>query len=206
MFSWILILFALAIATTGLAFLFSKVFGRGEAMPQLEDTRNQKAINFDLIAAGNVDDIHFDTVIRGYRPEQVDAVIAQLKGVIYTLENRELDERDQQILVEAEGLEDSAAVEDLVAADVVAEESVAEESVAADVVAAELASEDPAEEATPSVETPAAVVVAEEPVVEIFQVGVAGLEDSEPEESELEVSELEVSEGETSSEENPEKA
>lgn len=196
MFSWILILFALAVATTGLAFLFSKVFGRGEAMPQLEDTRNQKAINFDLIAAGNVDDIHFDTVIRGYRPEQVDAVIAQLKGVIYTLENRELDERDQQILVEAEGLEDSAAVEDLVAADVVAEESVAEES-----VAAELASEDLAEEATPSVETAAAVVVAEEPVVEIFQVGVAGLEDSEPEESELEVSEVE-----TSSEENPEKA
>lgn len=181
MFSWILILFALAVATTGLAFLFSKVFGRGEAMPQLEDTRNQKAINFDLIAAGNVDDIHFDTVIRGYRPEQVDAVIAQLKGVIYTLENRELDERDQQILVEAEGLEDSASVEDLVAADVVAE--------------------DLAEEATPSVETAAAVVVAEEPVVEIFQVGVAGLEDSEPEESELEVSEVE-----TSSEENPEKA
>ena len=80
MLSWIMLIIALVLFSVLGVWLFSAVFGRGEALPPMEDTADVKEANRLAVEAGNFDDIQLEVVHRGYRMDQVDALIAQLTG------------------------------------------------------------------------------------------------------------------------------
>lgn len=78
MIVWLLYIVGLAVAVAVLTLIFGKVFGRGEVMPPLADNADIKQLNAQALERGDVTAVRFDTVIRGYRQDQVDAVIEQL--------------------------------------------------------------------------------------------------------------------------------
>lgn len=78
--SWIVLIAAVAVFGLIGFWLFSAVFGRGEALPPIEDTEDVKAANARAVEEGRLDDIELEVVHRGYRMDQVDALIAQLTG------------------------------------------------------------------------------------------------------------------------------
>ncbi|QYH19932.1 cell division protein DivIVA [Corynebacterium aquatimens] len=80
MLSWIMLIIALVLFSVLGVWLFSAVFGRGEALPPMEDTADVKEANRLAVEAGTFDDIQLEVVHRGYRMDQVDALIAQLTG------------------------------------------------------------------------------------------------------------------------------
>ncbi|MDO4910488.1 MAG: DivIVA domain-containing protein [Corynebacterium sp.] len=75
--SWIFLFIVLLICAAIFVFVFSKIFGRGEELQPL-DNGVVRADNQQAVEEGNVDDIRFEVVLRGYRQDQVDAVIDQL--------------------------------------------------------------------------------------------------------------------------------
>ena len=83
MLSWIVLILALAIFALLGMWLFSSVFGRGEAVPPMERTADVKAANREAVEDGRYGDIQLEVVHRGYRMDQVDALIAQLTGTEY---------------------------------------------------------------------------------------------------------------------------
>lgn len=80
MLSWILLILALAVFALMGMWLFSAVFGRGEVLPPMEDTADVKDANRTAVEEGRFDDIQLEVVHRGYRMDQVDALLAQLTG------------------------------------------------------------------------------------------------------------------------------
>lgn len=80
MFSWLVLIFALILFSMLQMLLFSAVFGRGEKLPPMEETANVKEANREAVAEGRFDDIQLEVVHRGYRMDQVDALLEQLAG------------------------------------------------------------------------------------------------------------------------------
>ncbi|MEJ6012659.1 DivIVA domain-containing protein [Corynebacterium sp. H127] len=76
--TWLLYIIGLVIVVALLSIVFGKLLGRGEVMPPLVDTLPLQELNRDAISHHNFAAVRFDTVIRGYRQDQVDAVITQL--------------------------------------------------------------------------------------------------------------------------------
>lgn len=89
MLTWLLYLCGLIAAVAVLTLVFGKAFGRGEIMPPLADTRSVQELNAEAVKRGDIDMIRFDTVIRGYRQDQVDAVIDALVAEISELKRTE---------------------------------------------------------------------------------------------------------------------
>ena len=81
----IIVLAALVVVFT---WLFAKLFGRGaEAMP-MPDNEEVIERNLRAVGQGELNDIMFETVLRGYRQDQVDDVIAHLKWQVDSLSTR----------------------------------------------------------------------------------------------------------------------
>lgn len=78
MLNWILLILLLMIMIIFLTWVFSNVFGRGEPTLPAVASADTVRSNSHAIAAGKLDDIQFDLVPRGYRQDQVDAVIEEL--------------------------------------------------------------------------------------------------------------------------------
>ena len=78
MLSWvILILVIAAIALLGV-WASASVFGRGEAVPPMDEPRDVIAANRAAVDSGRYDDIALEVVPRGYRQDQVDALVEHL--------------------------------------------------------------------------------------------------------------------------------
>ena len=86
MLSWIPLILALAVFALMGMWLFSAVFGRGEVLPPMEDTADVKDANRTAVEEGRFDDIQLEVVHRGYRMDQVDALLAQLTGTELAME------------------------------------------------------------------------------------------------------------------------
>lgn len=77
MVSWLLlILMLIAFIVLG-TWAWGVLFGRGEVLEPVRDRAALEEANRAAVADGRVDDLRFELVPRGYRPEQVDAVIAE---------------------------------------------------------------------------------------------------------------------------------
>lgn len=84
----IIVLIALIVIFT---WVFAKLFGRGEQTLPLPENNEIVEHNRQAVGEGNVDNIMFDTVIRGYRQDQVDDVIEHLKWQVDSL-NAQLEQ------------------------------------------------------------------------------------------------------------------
>lgn len=80
MLSWIILILVLALLSIVGVRVFAGVFGRGEALPPMPPTEEVKEANRRAVEEGNYGDIQLEVVHRGYRMDQVDALIAQLTG------------------------------------------------------------------------------------------------------------------------------
>ncbi|MFV8380536.1 DivIVA domain-containing protein [Corynebacterium hindlerae] len=78
MLVWMSYLVGLAVVVAVLTVVFGKAFGRGEVMPPLVDNLDLQELNSQAVAQQQYDVVRFDTVLRGYRQDQVDAVLEQL--------------------------------------------------------------------------------------------------------------------------------
>lgn len=86
MLSWIAMFFALALCGSLFIWIVARVVGRGEVTPPVEDDV-QRRENAQAVAEGRLDDVRFDVVLRGYRPEQVEEVIHALQYRLQALES-----------------------------------------------------------------------------------------------------------------------
>lgn len=88
MLTWIVMIIVLAALVVVFTWLFAKLFGRGaEAMP-MPDNEEVIEHNRRAVGQGELNDIMFETVLRGYRQDQVDDVIAHLKWQVDSLSTR----------------------------------------------------------------------------------------------------------------------
>lgn len=78
MLTWILLILLLAALVVLGTWLWGRIFGRGEILEPV-DNRDQIEANRLAVARGAMRDVQFEIVPRGYRPEQVDDVIAHLE-------------------------------------------------------------------------------------------------------------------------------
>lgn len=78
--SWIVLIIALIIFSVLGVLLFAAIFGRGEAVPPMMESADVKQANREAVAEGRYGDLQLEVVHRGYRMDQVDALIAQLTG------------------------------------------------------------------------------------------------------------------------------
>lgn len=78
MLSWILLIVVLAALVVLGIWASGHLFGRGEALPPMEETHDVIEANKRAVEQGRLDDIALEVVPRGYRQDQVDALIAQL--------------------------------------------------------------------------------------------------------------------------------
>ncbi|STC70155.1 hypothetical protein [Corynebacterium pilosum] len=83
MLSWILLIIVVVAFVVLGTWAFGKIFGRGELLPPMEDTHDVIAHNRRAVHEGRIEDIELEVVPRGYRQDQVDALVATLleKGV-----------------------------------------------------------------------------------------------------------------------------
>lgn len=77
MLSWLLLIVLLAAFVVLGIWFWGSVFGRGEVLEPLDPQETIEA-NRHAVGSGSLDEVQFDLVPRGYRPEQVDDVIAHL--------------------------------------------------------------------------------------------------------------------------------
>lgn len=78
MLSWILLILVLAALVAVGTWMWGTVFGRGEVLPPIGDAAVVREANRQAVADGDLGAVTFELVPRGYRPEQVDEVIAHL--------------------------------------------------------------------------------------------------------------------------------
>lgn len=83
MLSWIVLILSLVLFSMLGLWLFSAVFGRGEALPPMPPTADVREANRLAVEEERFDDIQLEVVHRGYRMDQVDALLAQLTGQEY---------------------------------------------------------------------------------------------------------------------------
>ena len=80
MLSWIMLLLVLIALTVIGTWVWGSIFGRGEALPPMPPTAEVKEANRRAVEEGNFGDIQLEVVHRGYRMDQVDALLEQLAG------------------------------------------------------------------------------------------------------------------------------
>ncbi|MDY5784799.1 cell division protein DivIVA [Corynebacterium sp.] len=78
MLSWILLILIIAIVCTIGFVLSARIFGRGEALDPMPPTGETVARNRQAVAEGRFGDVELEVVHRGYRMDQVDALVSQL--------------------------------------------------------------------------------------------------------------------------------
>ncbi|GAB3939664.1 hypothetical protein FHE74_01085 [Corynebacterium tapiri] len=78
MISWILLVIALVALTVLGTYFFGHLLGRGEVVRPIDDHVDHRARNVAAVLDRRLDDLQFELVPRGYRPDQVDAVIDAL--------------------------------------------------------------------------------------------------------------------------------
>ena len=102
MLTWIVMIVVLAALVVLFTWLFAKMFGRGEKAMPLPDNEEIIEHNRRVVGGGDIDDIVFETVLRGYRQDQVDDVIAHLNWKVNTLAARlgRLGDTDAETAVE----------------------------------------------------------------------------------------------------------
>lgn len=81
MLSWVLLFLVIAVIAVLGVWVSASLFGRGEALPPMDEPADVIAANRAAVSAGRYDDIALEVVPRGYRQDQVDALIAQLTGM-----------------------------------------------------------------------------------------------------------------------------
>ncbi|WP_448853448.1 DivIVA domain-containing protein [Corynebacterium frankenforstense] len=79
MLSWIFLIVVLVLLVIVGTWIAGRLLGRGEPEPAA-DPEEVAAANERAVAAGDLDAVRFELVPRGYRPEQVEAVLDQLAG------------------------------------------------------------------------------------------------------------------------------
>lgn len=79
MLSWIFLIVVLVLLVIVGTWSAGRLLGRGEPEPAA-DPEEVAAANERAVAAGDLDAVRFELVPRGYRPEQVEAVLDQLAG------------------------------------------------------------------------------------------------------------------------------
>lgn len=75
--SWIFLFLVLVIVAAILVMVFSSISGRAEKVEPLDSALVRES-NEQAIKDGDLDKVVFEVVFRGYRQDQVDAVLAQL--------------------------------------------------------------------------------------------------------------------------------
>ncbi|BAC17980.1 DivIVA domain protein [Corynebacterium efficiens YS-314] len=88
MLTWIVMIVVLAALVVLFTWLFAKLFGRGEQAMPLPDNEEIIEHNRRVVGRGDIDDIVFETALRGYRQDQVDDVVAHLNWKIDALTAR----------------------------------------------------------------------------------------------------------------------
>lgn len=78
MLSWILLIIILILLVIVGTWIAGHALGRGEELPPSDPDEVAQG-NLAAIARGDLDAIRFEVVPRGYRPEQVEAVLDQLR-------------------------------------------------------------------------------------------------------------------------------
>ncbi len=94
--TWILLVLVLMALTVLGTWFWGKIFGRGEVLPPMDAPTTVISDNRELIRAGEVGDVRFEMVTRGYRPDQVDDALATLQEELDRANARltELNRRD----------------------------------------------------------------------------------------------------------------
>lgn len=95
MVSWIVLIVLLVIFVAVLSWLLGMLFGRGEAVEPLAASLGLTSQNVDAVRRGDLESVQFDTVLRGYRQDQVDAVIGELEQQVRELRSRALPRRSE---------------------------------------------------------------------------------------------------------------
>lgn len=80
MLSWLLLILVIAAIAVFGAWVSASIFGRGEALPPMDEPQDVIDANRRAVEEGRFDDIALEVVPRGYRQDQVDALVAQLAG------------------------------------------------------------------------------------------------------------------------------
>lgn len=88
MWPWILLIVVLLALIVLGTWFWGMIFGRGEVLEPIDDPATVREDNRLAVGAGRIDDVQFELVTRGYRPEQVDDVIAHL---VWKLEQADLE-------------------------------------------------------------------------------------------------------------------
>lgn len=78
MLSWILLILLTALFSAIGFVLSARLFGRGERLEPLPASGEVIEGNRRALGEGRLDDVTFDVVHRGYRMDQVDALIEEL--------------------------------------------------------------------------------------------------------------------------------
>lgn len=92
MLPWIIFIIAAILCTALVTAVFGGVLNGGSLKQVPVDSQKISAANTALIQEGNAEGVRFEVVYRGYRPTQVDEVIAQLNTEI-----RELREENSRL-------------------------------------------------------------------------------------------------------------
>ncbi|WP_315159423.1 DivIVA domain-containing protein [Corynebacterium durum] len=91
MFTWIFYVLVLSALIALFSVMFGHFFGGDNLIPAEVDAGLESAARIDANAAAvsdnRFDNISFDVVLRGYRQDQVDAVIENMRQRIIALEN-----------------------------------------------------------------------------------------------------------------------
>ena len=91
MFTWIFYVLVLSALIALFSVMFGHFFGGDNLIPAEVDAGLESAARIDANAAAvsdnRFDNISFDVVLRGYRQDQVDAVIEYMQQRIIALEN-----------------------------------------------------------------------------------------------------------------------
>lgn len=80
MITWIILIACLIVCVAAGSWLWGRFLGRQELLPAMnaQERVNLIAANSQAVAEGRFDDIQLEVAPRGYRQDQVDALIAQL--------------------------------------------------------------------------------------------------------------------------------
>ena len=78
MLSWILLIIIIALFSVIGFMLSERIFGRGEALEPLPPGPEVIEANHRAVEEGRLGDVTLEVVHRGYRMDQVDALVAQL--------------------------------------------------------------------------------------------------------------------------------
>ena len=79
MLSWILLILVIAAVAVFGIWLSASLFGRGEVLPPMDEPADVIAANRAAVAEGRFEDITLEVVARGYRQDQVDALVEDLR-------------------------------------------------------------------------------------------------------------------------------